>query len=211
MATDTQAVTRMSLYDVALEGMQLEEILTANDGELTPELEERFDRLLREGPHRIEAAAMAARSLESDAAVCETEAARLKERAASLTRQAKRLKERMTLALDAAFGGKVKTALFTIWTQKAPDSLAIDLAAEFTAEQLREEYPGYVKTECSLNRAAIREVWEMNAALLRHANEILADPKSGEKEQELAREALSLIPDGIVIEEKAGGRYCRIR
>ena len=39
---------KMSLYDVALEGSLLEEFLTANEGELTPELEERFDRLLNE-------------------------------------------------------------------------------------------------------------------------------------------------------------------
>ena len=65
--------TKMSLYDVSLEGMLIEELLTANEGELTPELEQRLDALMKEGPERIEAAAMIVRGMEASATVIKEE------------------------------------------------------------------------------------------------------------------------------------------
>lgn len=179
----TAEMPRMTLYEVALEGMQLEEILAANDGELTPELEERFDRLLREGPNRIEAAAVIARSLESDAEICANEARRLMERAASLENQAKRLKERMMIALDAAFGGKVKTAKFTIWNQTSAATTGFDLAPEFTLEMVKEDLPAAVRTELSLDK---KKLLEMH--------------KGGD-----------VLPESIIVTENPGMRSCRIK
>ncbi len=40
----TPSANKLTLYDVALEGMQLEDLLIAAEGELTPEIEERLDR-----------------------------------------------------------------------------------------------------------------------------------------------------------------------
>lgn len=118
----------MNLYDISLEGLQIADLLIENEGELTPELEARLDELMIAGPERIEAAAMVVRHLEADMLACSQEAQRLAERAASFSRNVASLKRRMTFAVDAAFSGKVKTARFSIWTQKSADTVAFDLA-----------------------------------------------------------------------------------
>lgn len=205
------ATGKMTLYDLSVEGMQIEDMLTAAEGELTPELEERFDALLREGPQRIEAAAMVVRGLEASAAVVKDEEGRLRERRMSLEKQADKLKDRMVFATDAAFSGKVKTALFTIWTQKAADSTSIALDEAYTIDQLREERPELVKTECSIDNAAVRQLLKANETSLKAASDILSSPDSSETEKAWARETLAIIPDALDIEEKQGKRYLRIK
>ena len=116
-----------TLYELTSEGVQISDMLTENEGELTPELEARLDALMLEGPARMEAAAMVVRQLEANATACEEESKRLRERAKAFSDNASRLKNRMTLALDAAFGGKVKTALFTIWAQSSAATTVVDL------------------------------------------------------------------------------------
>lgn len=210
---------RLSLYDIALEGFLLEDIFDANGGELTPELEDRLDTLLREGPQKIESAAMVTREMEATADICRSEAKRLTERALSLEKQAKKLKDRIVVALDAAFSGKVKTALFTIYTQKAADSLSVEIAEEYTADQLHEDHPELTKTEYSLDKSAARALWDQNKETYKAAKAIIeksatAKPEeTAPTEQEVAwaREIVKVIPDCIVIEEKQGSRYLRIR
>ena len=118
MKTSTEN-SRLSLYDIGAEGLVIELILAENEGELTPELETRLDEVMRQGPERIEGAAMILRQLEASAEACKKEAQRLGERAKSFDKQADSLKNRMVFAVDAAFNGKVKTQRFTIWTQKS--------------------------------------------------------------------------------------------
>lgn len=172
-----------SLYDLSLEGVQIADILAENEGELTPELEERLGRLMIEGPDRIEAAAMVVQDLEASALVCEQEALRLKGRAESFTRNAKRLKDRIAIALDLAFNGKVKTYKFTVWTQKAPDSVAFDLKEEYSLDQLEKVFPALVRTTKALNKTACQEAF--NAG----------DP----------------LPEAIFVEQTEGRRYARIK
>ena len=50
--------SNVSLYDLSLEGVQIQDMLLENDGELTPELEARIDQLMLLGPEKIEAAAI---------------------------------------------------------------------------------------------------------------------------------------------------------
>ena len=173
---------KMSLYDVALEGSLLEEFLTANEGELTPELEERFDRLLREGPERIEAAAIVAKELETDAQLCRMEAARLTQRRQSFEGQAERLRQRITVALDNAFQGKVKTPRFTVWAQTSPAQTYFDAAPEIL-ERLSIESPELVCVERSLDKTKLREMVE-----------------AGEP-----------IPESVTVTEMPGNRYCKIK
>ena len=176
-------MTKMSLYDVAMEGMQIEDILVANEGELTPELEERLDSLLREGPKRIEAAAMVVRGLEASAKACKEEQTRLGDRAKSLENQASRLKDRITIALDAAFNGKVKTDLFTIWAQSSAETVSFDLAPEFTIDMLYEDRPGVVRVEKSLDKKKLGELHKLG----------------------------ELLPEAVVVVSNPGTRYCRIK
>lgn len=205
------ANAKLSLYDLSLEGMLIEDMLTANEGELTPELEARLDALMQEGPGRIEAAAMVVRGLEATAAACKDEEQRLKERRLSLEKQTNRLKDRMVVATDAAFSGKVKTALFTIWTQKAVDSIEIDLDPDFTIDHLREDHPELVKTTYSIDNAAVRSLLKNNETSLKAASEVLANPESSEHERTWAQEVLRMIPDALDITETPGKRYLRIK
>lgn len=174
---------KLSLYDVAVEGMQLEDALIAAEGELSPEIEERLDRLMREGPERVEAAAMVIRNLEAFEDQCKAEAKRLAERAKSFSLNVERVKARMLAAVDGAFNGKVKTAKFTIWTQKAPDTVAYDLREEFTLDMLKEEFPELVRTKLELDKEACKELYASGVEL----------------------------PESIYREENIGKRYVRIK
>jgi len=174
---------KLTLYDVSLEGVMIADILEANEGELTPELEERLDRLMTEGPERIEAAAMVVQTLQGSALVCQQESLRLAARAKSFDDNAKRLKERMTIALDCAFGGKVKTNRFTVWTQQAADTTAFDLREEFTMDLLAIDHPELVRVKLELDKAACKRILEEWGAL----------------------------PEEIYVEHSKGKRYARIK
>lgn len=174
---------KQTLYDLTGEGLEIFDMLSDNLGELTPELEERLDQLMLEGPARIEAAAMVVRSLESNAAACEAEAQRLRDRAKAFDAQADRLKLRMTKCLDAGFSGKVKTPLFTIWTQKSADRTVADLVPGVTAEMLHSERPDLVRVKMELDR-----------------EKAVAEYKAGKP-----------LPDLVLFEEREGSRYVRIR
>ena len=77
----------LSLYEIGVEGMWITDLLTENEGELTPELETRINELLTEGPQRLEAAAMVVRGMEASAEACENEVKRLALRAKSFQDQ----------------------------------------------------------------------------------------------------------------------------
>ena len=184
MTVATAETKKLTLYDISVEGMVIADILTDNEGELTPDLEERLDTLMREAPDRIEAAEMIRRQLEYNAVACAAEAKRLTERKKSFETQAERLEKRMVLALDTAFSGKVKTPRFTLWTQQAKGKVSIDLAEGFTVEMVQQDNPEIVKTEQSLDTVIIRAMYER-------------DPKS--------------LPESISVDAKEGDRYLRVR
>lgn len=151
-----------SLYELSLEGQQIHDLLVLNEGELDAETEARIDRLMQEGPDKVEAAAMVVLSLQGSALVCQQEVLRLQARAQSFDRNAARLKERMAIALDCAFDGKVKTSRFSMWTQKAPDSVAFDLLEKCTVEDLPDQF---VRVKKELNKVALKEAFERGEAL----------------------------------------------
>lgn len=172
-----------TLYDLSREGLAIFDMLEESLGELTPELEARLDALMLEGPERLEAAAMVVRTLQSNARVCEEEAERLRQRAKAFEAQSDRLKERMTKCLDTAFGGKVKTPLFTIYTQKSADRTIAELVPGVTAEMLHEERPDLVRVKMELDRETC-----------------VAEFK-----------AKNTLPDLLLFEEREGTRSVRIR
>ena len=210
MKTSTEN-SRLSLYDIGAEGLVIELILAENEGELTPELETRLDEVMRQGPERIEGAAMILRQLEASAEACKKEAQRLAERAKSFDKQADSLKNRMVFAVDAAFNGKVKTQRFTIWTQKSRDTVSVGLAEEFTIDMLREDSPDLVKTEYSIDKAATDRLWETHSSAYKSARAILANPEASDAEKVWATETVKLIPDALSFEEKTGARYLRVK
>lgn len=144
----------MKLYEIPAEFALLERALIENDGELTPELEKALDDFLRSGKDKIEGGAMVMRGLEIEAAACRAEAKRLTERANALESNAERLKKLVLYALDAAFGGKVKTALFTIWGQTSAATVNFDLEPGTELALLPERF---IRVKYELAKDAVKD------------------------------------------------------
>jgi hypothetical protein len=147
----------MKLYDIPVEAHEIENALIENGGELTPEIEQRIFGFLREGKDKIECGAMVVRSLEGEAAICRTEADRLMKRAAGIENGASRLKGLILFAVDDGFGGKIKTAKFTIWAQTSAATVSFELPPGAGLESLPAEFLR-IKTE--LNKQALKEAYE---------------------------------------------------
>ena len=173
----------MKLYDIPFEAAVIERALVENEGELTPELEAQINNLLTAGQDKIEAAAMVIRNLEADAEACHEEAQRLRDRECSIVRNIDRLKGMVVTALDAAFNGKVKTAKFTVYAQTSAPTLAIEAAPDADLMEIAKQAPWAVRIKPELCKKEIQE-----------------RIKGGDE-----------IPNGLMVEERPGTRFLRIR
>lgn len=171
-----------TLYSITQEGMELNDILTATDGEITPELELRLDEWLKSGKGKIDAACKVVQSLTASADACLEESKRLNERTSSFLRNRDMLKDRILGAVDLAFGGKVKTDLFTVWGQTSADTFAVDIAADCDLKALHAADPELVKVGYALDKAKCRQ-------LIKDGTEI----------------------NGVTVQENPGKRYLRIK
>jgi hypothetical protein len=171
----------MKLYDIPLEANEIEALLADNYGDLTAEIEQRITSFLRDSKEKIESAAIVVKSLEDDADVCRTEAERLMKRAQGLENGAERLKGLIIFAVDEGFGGKIKTPKFTIWSQTSAPTIAFELPPGADIQSVPLEYMRMKDPE--LDKAALK----------------------------LALEAEIELPQQIVVSEKPGTRYLRIR
>jgi hypothetical protein len=147
----------MKLYEIPMEFAEIDMALVESGGELTPELEKKFDEFLRLGKDKIEGAAMVVRGFELEAEACQQEAKRLNERAASLDKNSERLKKLILVALDAAFAGKVKTPLFTIWGQTSAVTTNFDLTPGADLATFPETL---VRIKRELDKKALKEAVE---------------------------------------------------
>lgn len=172
-----------TLYSLALDGIEIEQLLFDSVGEITPDIQQKMDALLESGPPMMEAAAAVVRQLQLSAQIAEDESDRLRTRAKEFEAQAAKLKERMTLALDKSFSGKIKTPKWSIWTQKSADRIVADLVPGVTAEMLHQERPDLVRVKMELDR-------EKAVSELKNGNPL---------------------PELILFEEKEGTRYVRIK
>lgn len=212
---------RLSLYEIALEGKLIEDILIEGDGELTPETEERMNQLLRLGTPKIEGAALIIKELEASEEYAKAESERLKKRQKAFERNADSLKARVVDALDAVFGGKVKTNRVTVYTQKAKDSISFEfLADESALENLFNTRPDLVKQTISysLNKDALEKVWSDEAPLrTTYAMECSAAMAEAEEKGvdpytiDLPAPPASIIPAVIAVTENEGRRFLQIR
>jgi len=147
----------MNLYELTIEGAEINRILTENEGELSPELEARMDELLTAGPDKLEAAAMVVRQLEASRDACADEAERLAKRAKSFDANIDSLKLRMLYAVDAAFSGKLKTDKFTIYGQSSPDRVSFEVAPDADLKSISDFAPELVRAKYELNKTALAE------------------------------------------------------
>ena len=161
----SQSISRFSLYDIGTVGAQIESYLTQSEGELTPETEALLDRLMTEGPEKLEAAAMVLQQLNANVELLKAESKRLADRAKAEEANAERLKARMVYALDAAFGGKLKTAKFTLTVSQTAPTVAVDLREGATLQDFAEFFPDFVRTKQELNKIAVKEAYERGEKL----------------------------------------------
>lgn len=171
----------MKLYEIPIEANEIEAVLADTYGELTPGTEQRIADFLRDGKEKVEAAAIVTLSLEDDAEVCRQEAERLLKRAAGLENGARHLKGLILFAVDEGFGGKIKTAKFTIWGQSSAATVSFELP------------PG-------------ADIHNVPLEFLR-----MSDPELDKKALKAALEAELPIPEIVVVAEKPGSRYLRIK
>jgi hypothetical protein len=157
---------RVKLYEIPIEANEIEATLAETCGELTPEMEGRIAEFLKDGKDKIEAAAMVVISLEMDAAICRGEAERLAKRAQGLENAAKRLKGLMLYAVDEGFGGKIKTAKFTIWGQTSGGTVQFDFAPGGDIYKAAAEASWCIRTrDPELDRKALSDAYKAGLAL----------------------------------------------
>lgn len=174
----------MKLFEVPLEAAQIEEELHAQLGELTPELQQRIANFVSQGKDKIEAAAIVVKSMEADADILKQEAQRMLQRSASLMNSADRLKGLILFAVDEGFGGKVRTVKFTIWGQNSAAVTHFDLRAGADIHALMSKSPELIRApQPELDKVALKEAF-----------------KAG-----------TVLPEEIVIDQRDGTRYLRIK
>lgn len=172
-----------TLYEVAVEGKELEEILAAADGELTPELEARLDSFLKSGKEKIDAACKVVQSLEASASACVDEAKRLNDRASSFLKNRDSLKTRILGAIDSAFDGKVKTNLFTVWGQTSAPTVGFEVSPDADLAEVQRIFPEVVRTRYELDKLALKSM----------------------------RAQGKILPTAVSVVENQGTRYLRIK
>lgn len=206
---------RMSLYDVTNEGVLIEAALIESEGELTPELEQRFDTLLQQGPKAIEAAAGIVRELQASETAAKAEKDRQQKRQAAFGNNADRLRARIRMALDAAFGGKLKTGRFNLWTQKGRDKTTVeyDLLGP-TLEHLHHVRPDLVtaRTVYEFNSDAALAIWDEERPGREAYRALVAEAeRDSEKAAKLPPPPKSRLPEYITVTEMQGDRILQIR
>jgi hypothetical protein len=180
---------RMSLYDVGLQGRLIEDALIESGGELNPDLEARFDELLARGPEAIDAGSAIVRELTLSAGAAKEEKDRQASRQKSFESNAASLKRRIRVAVDAAFGGKIKTKRFNLFTSKGRVSTSVEFIPGIdTLEHLHNTRPDLVMRVISheIDKEAVLKIWAEEQPLRQAHNDALS----------AWREAVSNTPDG---------------
>jgi hypothetical protein len=147
---------RLNLYEATVEGQELNRILTEMDGEITPELEKRYDTFMRSGRAAIEAAVFVVRGLEASEVVCRLEAKRLECRGDSYEKQSASLKARILGAIDAGFDGSLKTSLFTVYGQTSAATRGFEISPDADLASIQKAYPDLVRTKYELDNIALK-------------------------------------------------------
>jgi hypothetical protein len=194
---------RMTLYDVGLHGRLIEEALVESSGELTPELEARFDELLARGPEAIDAGAAIVRELVVSGEAAKEEAKRQTDRRTFFENNAKRLKARIRIAVDAAFSGKIKTKRFNLWTAKGRASVKVEfLPGIQTLENLHNTRPDLVARVISyeVDQEAVLALWESERPMRQAYNDAMS----------AWREISAATPDGVPMPAEPAEPYSEI-
>jgi hypothetical protein len=216
-------VTR--LYDIPKEIDNFEFRLIHNEGELTPEMEQEWAAFIAGSKERLEAAAFVINRLKGDEKLCRTECQRLQARAQSTERNAKRLSD-LTLYALKAMGGKVKTALVSMWIGRSGDQLAVEVKEGTDLAAIQKTNPELVRVKYEPNLDAVKSAYgaifeqldsatEAEYLKANEAGEITDEVESGinhrimERRKQLLAEAK--LPDCFIVRHQADTEYLRIK
>lgn len=144
----------MKLYELTSAYQQLSDVIAANDGELTPELELSLDQLADELPGKVDGICCLIRQFETDAAAAKEESQRLGSLASSRARSANNLKNYLKTNLGKLGQPKIKTPRFNVWVQKngRPSIEWLKSIDDLPIE--------YVQITAELNGQAAYEFWK---------------------------------------------------
>ena len=145
-----------ALFDITDQAARLAELLPDSDEEITPEAEELLAEIMQEGPKQIEATVVIIREYEARQAANAFEAKRYSDRAAKAATTVTFLKDVLAVALDTAFGGKVKTETVTVYNQDS-NTESVDLREGASLDELLQVNPGIVRVVLSLDKQKAKE------------------------------------------------------
>ena len=154
----------MKLYEIPRELDAIEELLIETGGELTPELEQRFSDCISQGKDKLESAAFVLCRMDDDAEACDAEIKRLRQRKGTLERNRERLAD-LTLYALKAMGGKLKTALVTMFTRRSADQIHIEAAPGTDLVELHKQFPELVRVKYELNLEQAKAMQKAGAEL----------------------------------------------
>jgi len=154
----------VKLYDIPREIELFEDRLINGGGELTPELEAEWAAFIAQGKDKLEAAAFVIKSIEDSADICKTEVKRLQARAASNTRNADRLRD-LTLCALKAMGGKLKTALVSMWIGRTGKQVLVETKEGTDLVEVEKTHPQFIRVKREVNLSALKEAIEGGAEI----------------------------------------------
>lgn len=213
------------LYDIPKEIDNFEFRLIQNGGELTPELEQEWGAFIAGSKERMEAAAFVINRLKGDSELCRSECQRLQKRAQSTEANTKRLSD-LTLYALKAMGGKVKTALVSMWIGRSGDQLSVEVKEGTDLAAIQKANPELVRVKYEPNLDAVKSAYgaifeqldsatEAEYLKANEAGEITDEVESGinhrimERRKQLLAEAK--LPDCFIVRHQAGTEYLRIK
>lgn len=154
----------MKLYDIPREIEMFEDRLINAGGELTPELEAEWSAFVSQGKDKLESAAFVISRFEDDIETCEAEVKRLRARAAAGCRNVDRLKG-LTLYALQAMGGKLKTALVSMWIGRTGTQVQVEVKEGTDLTQLEKTHPQFVRVKREINMEALKQAIKTEEAV----------------------------------------------
>ena len=143
----------LRLYEIPLAWANLQELLEASAGEITPEIEAAWGALEEQGEAKVDATAAVIKSMQAEEEVIAAEIGRLQNRKEALENAEARLKALLVPALEA-LGGKVKTPRFTTYIQTR-ETASFELKPGSDIWELDAKY--YRTREPELNKTALKD------------------------------------------------------
>ena len=151
----------LRLYEIPLAWANLQELLEASAGEITPEIEAAWGALEEQGEAKVDATAAVIKSMGSEAEALADEIGRLQGRKEALENGQARLKSLLVPALQA-LGGKVKTPRFTTYLQTR-ETASFDLKPGSDIWELDSKF--YRTREPELNKTALKDALKAGESL----------------------------------------------